>query len=48
MLHSEVRMCICVNTLLVLSEYRALIVWLTCLTFELRDTERRLPTVCPR
>lgn len=25
-----------------------IIVWLTCLTFELRDTERRLPTVCPR
>lgn len=46
--HSEQRMRICANTLLVLFEYSALFVWITRLTFEPCDTEHWLPTVCPR
>ncbi len=48
MLHSGDRICIYVNTLLVLFEYSAHIVLIKCLTFELCDSEQWLPTVCPR
>lgn len=46
--HSEDRMRIYVNTLLVLFEFSVHIVWIKSLTFELCNSEYWLPTVCPR